>query len=848
MTGVAQVAVPGRADGSLVRRDGTVVGSSPDRAGVRRPPGVLPEPALRGRRRLRPAGHVRLQPRPGERGPARRHRGAARGRGRARRRRSRRRSPPTRCWPAAPASTRTSARRTPRSRSTGWPRERGLEPDEVRAGSSTEHTEGRSLGFLGEPRVNVLLLNLALDDDGRTGRLRPVGAAREAPGLPRRGTGRRQDLRHARRGPPTRRARHRRRRRVRRDARPPAHRRDGRGSRGGPPHDPALPRHARSPRWTSTPCWPGGPKVALVDELAHTNVPGSRNEKRWQDIEELLAAGIDVITTVNIQHLESLNDVVEKITGVPQRETVPDAVVRAADQIELVDMTAEALRRRLAHGNVYAPEKVDAALGELLPGRQPHRPARARAAVDGRPGRRRPAGLPGEARHHGHLGGPGARRRRADRWPRGRDADPPRGPDRGPVQRRRPARRPRRPLRRARRGEPGRAGRRNDGWSSPSAAPTTRCSATTCPRPCWPSPGRRTPPSWCSGESRRSAWSRLLTPGHRDPHVRDSGDIDVHIVTHAHTGRGVALPHGRGSLSRRRKARGLRARPGAARAAHGGPDAVPRTAQPGQRRAAVPADHRRGGARRRPRAGADRRGRPGRCCSTTSSPRRCTRSPSARPTTRWRSWSSCSWRPWSSSMVDLAARRTRQAARAAAEARTLANLAGSVLGGEDALAEMLERVRETFALTSVTLLERTDGGWVPVASAGPGGRATRRRRHRGARGRRPHARAVRTPAGGRGPAPDRRLRGPGRGRARPHPAEPGRRRGRTARGGQQDAHRAARRRRPRLPHPAGRGQGVGLHPAQPRHRPRRTTTAASSSRAPTSPSTGWPHWSTTCST
>src|SRR5471030_1229076 len=102
------------------------------------------------------------------------------------------------------------------------------------------------------------------------------------------------------------------------------------------------------------------PQVALVDELAHTNVPGSRNEKRWQDVEELLDAGIEVISAVNIQHLESLNDVVEKITGVPQRETVPDAIVRAADQVEMVDMTAEALRRRMAHGNIYPPEKIDA--------------------------------------------------------------------------------------------------------------------------------------------------------------------------------------------------------------------------------------------------------------------------------------------------------------------------------------------------------------------------------------------------------------------------------------------------------------------------------------------------------
>lgn len=104
------------------------------------------------------------------------------------------------------------------------------------------------------------------------------------------------------------------------------------------------------------------PEVALVDELAHTNVPGSRNEKRWQDVHELLDAGIDVISTVNIQHLESLNDVVETITGVQQRETVPDEVVRAAEQVELVDMTPEALRRRMAHGNVYAPDKADEAL------------------------------------------------------------------------------------------------------------------------------------------------------------------------------------------------------------------------------------------------------------------------------------------------------------------------------------------------------------------------------------------------------------------------------------------------------------------------------------------------------
>jgi two-component system sensor histidine kinase KdpD len=104
------------------------------------------------------------------------------------------------------------------------------------------------------------------------------------------------------------------------------------------------------------------PQVVLVDELAHTNTPGSKNSKRWQDIEELLDAGISVISTVNVQHLESLNDVVAQITGIEQQETVPDDVVREAAQIELVDITPEALRRRLSHGNVYAPERIDAAL------------------------------------------------------------------------------------------------------------------------------------------------------------------------------------------------------------------------------------------------------------------------------------------------------------------------------------------------------------------------------------------------------------------------------------------------------------------------------------------------------
>jgi two-component system sensor histidine kinase KdpD len=104
------------------------------------------------------------------------------------------------------------------------------------------------------------------------------------------------------------------------------------------------------------------PSVALVDDYAESNPAGAANPKRWMDVEALLAGGIDVITTLNIQHLESLSDVVPTITGTRELQTVPDAVVRSADQIELVDVTPEALRRRMAHGNIYQPESIDGAL------------------------------------------------------------------------------------------------------------------------------------------------------------------------------------------------------------------------------------------------------------------------------------------------------------------------------------------------------------------------------------------------------------------------------------------------------------------------------------------------------
>ena len=204
-----------------------------------------------------------------------------------------------------------------------------------------------------------------------------------------------------------RRARHRRGGRLRRDPRPPAHRGDARRPGGGAPQDDAPTGAPSSPRWTSTRCWPGAPRSPSSTSSRTPTCPARRHAKRWQDIEELLDAGITVLTTVNIQHLESLNDVVAQITGVPQRETVPDEVVRArrAGRAGRHDpggaAPADGARQHLPAGQ----DRRRA--GQLLPGRQPHRAARAGPAVAGRQGRRPARPVPGRPRHRPPPGRPG---------------------------------------------------------------------------------------------------------------------------------------------------------------------------------------------------------------------------------------------------------------------------------------------------------------------------------------------------------------------------------------------------------------------------------------------------------
>ena len=328
--------------------------------------------------------------------------------------------------------------------------------------------------------------------------------------LPRGGAGGRQDVRHAERGPAAARARRRRRRRRRRDARA-ARTAEQIGDLEVVPRRRSSTAARARRRWTSTAILAGGPSSSSSTSSPTPTRPARRNAKRWQDVDELLAAGIDVISTVNIQHLESLNDVVERITGIRQRETIPDHVVRAADQIELVDMAPEALRRRLAHGNVYARREDRRRARQLLPPRQPRRAARARAAVGGRPRRRRAAGLPRAPRHHPTVGDARAGRRRPRRCARQRPPRAPGGAHR-PARQGRPDRRARRRRLRARPAdEPTATSRRRSGACSRSSAASTAGSpATTSPRRSSTLARSENATQIVLGASGRSRWHELF--------------------------------------------------------------------------------------------------------------------------------------------------------------------------------------------------------------------------------------------------------------------------------------------------------------------------------------------------
>ncbi|MET8857386.1 ATP-binding protein [Streptomyces sp. NPDC004579] len=461
------------------------------------------------------------------------------------------------------------------------------------------------------------------------------------------------------------------------------------------------------------------PAVALVDELAHTNVPGSRNAKRWQDVEELLAAGIDVVSTVNIQHLESLGDVVESITGVRQRETVPDEVVRRADQIELVDMSPPALRRRMAHGNIYKPDKVDAALSNYF------RPGNLTAL-------RELALLWVADRVDEYLTEYRSEHRVSKIWgSRERIVVGLTGGPEGRTLIRRAARL----------AEKGAGGEvmavyiaRSDGLTSasPKELAVQRTLVEDLGGTFHHVVGDDIPASLLDfargvnatqivlGSSRRKTWQYIFGPGVGTTVARESGsDLDVHIVTHEEVAKGRGLPVARGArLGRSRIIWGWAV-------GIGGPVAMAlllNTIDLGLANdmllflAVTVAAALLGGLL--PALASAAFGSLLLNYFYTPPLHRLT---VADPKNIVAIVIFVGVAVSVASVVDLAARRTHQAARLRAESEILSFLAGSVLRGETSLEALLERVRETFGMESVALLERAGDvdPWTCAGSAGP---------------------------------------------------------------------------------------------------------------------------------
>ena len=461
------------------------------------------------------------------------------------------------------------------------------------------------------------------------------------------------------------------------------------------------------------------PQVALVDELAHTNVPGSRNTKRWQDVQELLDAGIDVISTVNVQHLESLNDVVQTITGVPQRETVPDAVVRAAEQVDLVDMSPEALRRRMAHGNVYASEKIDAALGNYF--RVGNLTALRELAllwvadkVD--------EGLQVYRQAHGIVGTWETRERVVVALTGGAEGDT--------------------LIRLAARVANRQTGgdllavhvARSDGLqgASPSDLAQQRALVESLGGSYHVVVGDDTATALLEfarnqnatqlilGASRRGRLAQLLGPGTSTAVVRESGTIDVHLVTHEQVARGRRLPGLTGGLTARRRLVGLA------------------TAAAGLAALTVALTNLRANLSLSSQlllylttvvgvalVGGLYPALAAALAATVLVNYYFTpplyRLTIADPENVLALLVFVFVAVAVATVVDEAARRTRQAARARAEAEALATLSGDVLRGERTLPALLARARELFGLQEVRLIEQVEGNEVVVDSAGEPG-------------------------------------------------------------------------------------------------------------------------------
>ncbi|MDM7831328.1 sensor histidine kinase [Cellulomonas edaphi] len=458
------------------------------------------------------------------------------------------------------------------------------------------------------------------------------------------------------------------------------------------------------------------PQVVLVDELAHTNVPGSTHAKRWQDVHDLLAAGIDVVTTVNVQHLESLNADVEAITGVRQQETVPDHVVRDADQIQLVDLPPEALRRRLAHGNVYRSEQIDASMSAFF--RVGNLTALRELALLWLADRVDDA-LASYRRDH-RIDTPWPARERVVVAVTG-------GPESDTL------------LRRGARIAQRAAGSEllavhvlaSDGL--PSAAPTV----LDAQRRLVESLGGTfhtvvaedvgggvvdfargvNATMIVVGVSRRSRWREALSESNGTEVARLAGSIDVHLVTHEHARGGESRHRSRSPLSPRRHAVGWVL-------AVAGPFALTVVLAALRDNLGLPTDLLLFLALTVLVALVG-----GRWPAVVSAvvgfvllnwfftePRG--RLTVEQPENALALVVFVLVAAGVASVVDLAARRTTEAFRARAEASALAAVSRSVLSGEDTAAALVARLRETFTLESAALLERSGDGWVALATDG----------------------------------------------------------------------------------------------------------------------------------